>query len=197
MRRLLIVVSVLAGLIAAPVRAAESQEPNVPTIELRLTPFLVRPYRAPSMCALLAFPLAEHWWVGGGYELIQDYDAVLWTAKDTGHKPIVMSGIRAGSWYRGGASRRGTSWAAGGLVTYSNPVLSVSRKPAGLTGDTYMVDFGGDLSAGYVWDGFRLEAFATPAWSYGRIASPAIGKDERYSGFTYRIGVALAILVGS
>jgi hypothetical protein len=201
LRQLLLVVSVIAGLIAAPARADESNDPTshpttLPTIELRLTPVLIRPYRAPSLGAMLAFPLTEHWWIGGGYELIQDYDAVLWTAKDTGHKPIVMSGIHAGAWYRGGAARRGTSWAAGGLVTYANPVLGV-RKPEGLDGHTYVVDVGADLSLGHVWDGFRLEVFATPAWSYGNISSPAIDKNERYSGFTYRIGVALAILVGS
>jgi hypothetical protein len=47
----------------------------------------------------------------------------------------------------------------------------------------------------YHW--FRFEIFATPAWSYGQVASPAVHKTERYSAFTYRFGVAMAIVVGS
>ena len=43
----------------------------------------------------------------------------------------------------------------------------------------------------------RVEGFATPARSLGRVTSPAVHKEERYSAFTYRFGVALAILVGS
>jgi len=48
-----------------------------------------------------------------------------------------------------------------------------------------------------VWQSVRVEGFATPAWSLGRVTSPAVHKEERYSAFTYRFGVALAILVGS
>ena len=182
----------------APVAVvAQAAEAALPTIELRITPPLLRPYGTPSICPMLAFPLTEHAWVGGGYELVQDYDAVLWMSDLSGHKPIVMSGLRAGGWYRGGAVRQGTSWAAGGLLTFSNPALSLTRSPSELDNRTSMLDVAADLSGGHVWQGFRLEVFATPAWSYGRIASPAAGKDESYSGFTYRVGVALAILVGS
>jgi hypothetical protein len=39
--------------------------------------------------------------------------------------------------------------------------------------------------------------FATPAWSFGRIASTAVDRTETLSRFTYRVGVALAVLVGS
>ena len=33
--------------------------------------------------------------------------------------------------------------------------------------------------------------------SYGQVASPAVHKTERFSAFTYRFGVAMAIVVGS
>jgi hypothetical protein len=193
-RGLLIVATSVVVFAAAPALAGEG---NLPTIEIRLSPPFVRPYHAPGIGALLALPLTEHWWAGGGYELMQDYNAILWTAKDSGHKPIVMSGIRAGAWYRGGAARRGFSWSAGGLLTFANSVIPLAKSPAQLDGDTYIVDLGADLTVGHVWDGFRVEGFAIPAWSYGHISSTAIAKDDHYSAFTYRIGVALAILLGS
>jgi hypothetical protein len=167
------------------------------TIELRLTPPLVRPNDFPSLCPMVAFSLAEHLWAGAGYELIQDYDAILWTSENEGHKPIVMSGIRAGAWYRGGAARHTTSWAAGPLFTFANPAISLEHSPKTLDRGTSVIDFGVDFSFGHLWQRVRFEAFATPAWSLGRVTSPAVHKQERYSGFTYRIGVALAIGVGS
>jgi len=184
----------MVGFAAVPARAGES---NPSTIELRQTVPFARPYHAPSLCALFSLPLTEHWWAGGGYELIQDYDVILWTAKDTGHKPIVMSGLRAGAWYRGGTARRGFTWAAGGLLTFANTAFSLARSPAELDGDTYVVDLGGDFSVGHVWQGIRVEGFLTPAWSYGRVVSSAMAQDDRLSTFTYRFGVALAILLGS
>ena len=193
-RWLPIAATLVVGLVAARAQAVESSSP---TIELRLSPPFLRPYGLPSLCAMLALPLTAHGWVGAGYELIQDYDAILWTTQDVGYKPIVMSGIHAGAWYRGGAARQSMSWAAGGLITYSNSAISLSKSPAWLDSRTYIVDAGADVSIGHVWERFRFEAFATPAWSYGRVASTPIHTDQRYSSFTYRIGVALAILVGS
>jgi hypothetical protein len=108
-----------------------------------------------------------------------------------------MSGARAGAWYRGGYAHHGWTWAGGGILTYANRAISLARKPETLDNGTSIVDFGADFSIGHVWQSFRLEGFATPAWSYGRIASPIIHKEETYSAFTYRIGVALAIVVGS
>jgi hypothetical protein len=194
MRRLIIAALLVSGLVGVAPRRAEAAGM---TIELRHTPILVRPNGTPSLCPLLAFSLSEHIWAGAGYELIQDYDAILWTYENEGHKPIVMSGIRAGAWYRGGAAHRAFTWAAGPLFTFANPAISLAHSPGALDSGTSVVDFGADFSIGHVWQGFRLEGFATPAWSLGKVASPAIHKEERYSAFTYRIGVALAILVGS
>jgi hypothetical protein len=191
--RWLLAATLLVSIGAAPALAAETR----PTIEMRVTPPFVRPYRAPTLCMMLAFPVAPQWWLGAGYEFVQDYDAVLWTAKDTGHKPVVMSGIHAGGWYRGGAERQGLTWAAGGLVTFANSTFSLASSPDEIDAHTYVIDVGGDFSFGKVRDGFRFEVFATPAWSFGRIASTAIDESEGLSQFTYRFGVALAVLIGS
>jgi hypothetical protein len=151
----------------------------------------------PSICPMLALSLSEHWWVGAGYETLQDYDAILWTSETEGHKPIAMSGIHAGTWYRGGAHRNSMTYSVGGLLTFAHPVFSIDPKPAGINSDTSVVDFGVDLTWGHVWQTFRLEFFATPAWSYGQVSSPAVHKSERFSAFTYRVGVALAVRLGS
>ncbi len=194
MRRLIIATLLVSGLVGVAPRRSEATQMS---IELRLTPPLVRPYDFPSICPMLAFSLTEHVWAGAGYEWLQDYDAILWTSENEGHRPIEMSGIRAGAWYRGGAAHHAFTWAAGPLFTFANPAISLAHSPDALDSGTSVVDFGADFSVGHVWQGFRLEGFATPAWSIGRVASPAIHKEERYSAFTYRIGVALAILVGS
>jgi hypothetical protein len=89
------------------------------------------------------------------------------------------------------------SWAAGPLFTFANPAISLADPHKTLDSGTSVFDFGADFSIGHVRQAFRIEAFATPVWSYGRVTSPAIHKEERYSAFTYRFGVALAILVGS
>ena len=194
MRQLMIAGLLVSGLVGVAPRRAEATQV---TLDLRLTPPLVRPNHTPSLCPMLAFSLTEHLWVGAGYEPIQDYDTILWTSENEGHKPIVLSGIRAGAWYRGGATHHGMSWAAGPLFTFANTAISLEHSPGGIDSGTSVVDFGADFSIGHVWEGFRLEAFATPAWSLGRVTSPAIHKEERYSSFTYRFGVALAIFVGS
>ena len=194
MRCLILTALLVSGSVGIVPRRAEATQL---TIELRHTPILVRPNGTPSLCPLLAFSLTEHLWAGAGYELIQDYDAILWTSEIEGHKPIVMSGIRAGAWYRGGAAQHGMSWAAGGLFTFANPAISLVRSPDGIDSGTSVVDLGADFSIGRVWQSFRLEAFATPAWSLGRVTSPAVHREDRLSAFTYRFGVALAILVGS
>ncbi len=201
MRRLTLAVFLAAGLAGLAPRGVQAKQG---AIEMRLTPILVRPNGTPSLCPMLELQLGGHFWVGAGYELVQDYDAIYWKSELEGHKPIVMSGVRAGAWYRGGAAHYGMTWAAGPLLTLATPALSLVHSPDGLDahtngldGHTTIVDFGGDLTFGYVWDSFRIEAFATPAWSYGVIRSPAIWKEETYSAFTYRFGVNLAIVLGS
>jgi hypothetical protein len=194
MRRLLIATLLVSGLVGITPRRSEATQLS---IEMRLTPPFVRPNGFPSLCPMLALSLTGHLWAGAGYEALQDYDAILWTSKNVGHKPIVMSGLRAGAWYRGGAAHHGMSWAAGPLFTFANPAISNGHSPEGLDSGTSIFDFGADFSLGHVWQWFRLEAFATPAWSYGQVASPAVHKTERYSAFTYRFGLAMAIVVGS
>jgi hypothetical protein len=183
-----------AGLVAAAPRAAAA---GMPTIEMRVSPPWLRPNGTPGLGAIVALPLTEHLWLGGGYELIQDYDAILWYSELEGHKPIVMSGVRAGAWYRGGAVDQGMTWAAGGLVAFSSSVISLSRKPDKLDHGTFVVDVGPDLCFGNVRRGLRVELFATPAWSFGRVASTPIHSTETVSTFTYRVGVAFTILLGT
>jgi hypothetical protein len=166
------------------------------SIELRHTPMRLRPGDVPSLCPILALSLRERWWAGIGYELVQDYDAILWRSQYIGRKPIVMSGIRAGTWYRGGAVEYGATYSLGALFTFANRAFSLARGPKGLDNDTWVVDFGADFTFGYVWSRVRLGVFATPAWSYGRIVSPAVHKSERYSAFTYRVGLAFAVNFG-
>lgn len=180
--------AVTAALLVSPAaRAAQL------SIDMRLTPFVERPSDKASLGVLLGFAPGKHWWAGVGYELVQDYDAILWTSEYEGHKPVVMSGLRAGGWYRGGALREGLTYSAGGLLTFANRSFSVDPSPRQLDNATYVVDFGADFTFGRLWEIFRLELFATPTWSYGRIASPARHTDQRYRGFTYRIGLALAV----
>ena len=194
MRHLMFAALLIAGLVGiAPSRAEATQS----TLELRYTPILVRPNGTPSLCAMLAMSLTEHLWAGAGYELVQDYDAVLWTSESEGHKPILMSGIRAGAWYRGGAAQRAFTYSAGPLFTFANPAISLASPHKPLDSGTSVFDFGAYFSIGHVWQSVRIEGFATPAWSIGRVVSPAVHKVDQYSAFTYRIGVALAILLGS
>ena len=194
MRRLIIATLLVSGLVGITPRKSEATQLS---IEMRLTPPLVRPKDIPSLCPMLAVSLTEHLWAGVGYEWTQDYDAILWTSEYEGHKPIVMSGIRAGAWYRSETAYRAMSWAAGALFTFANPAISNGHSPRGLDSDTSVFDFGADFSIGRLWQWFRFEAFATPAWSYGQVASPAVHKTESYNAFTYRFGLALAFLVGS
>jgi hypothetical protein len=194
MRQLIIAALLISGLAEVAPRQAEATEI---AIEMRLTPPLVRPNDTPSLCPMLALSLTDRLWVGAGYESLQDYDAILWTSENEGHKPIVMSGIRAGAWYRGGAAHDAMSGAAGPLFTLANTAISLNHSPGALDSGTTIVDFGADFSIGHLWRIVRVEAFATPAWSLGRVVSPAVHKEERYSAFTYRFGVALAIRVGS
>jgi hypothetical protein len=195
-RRLAIAATVTcAGLFAMPAQADDTVHP---TIEMRITAAFTRPYDFPSLCPMLAFPLTRRLWIGGGYELIQDYDAIIWKSNDEGHTPVAMSGIRAGAWYRGGPAHEAMSFALGGLVTFSSPTVSLVRAPSELDSGSYAVDLAADFSIGHIWQGFRVEGFATPAWSWGRFSSTTLpDKQERLNAFTYRIGVALAIMIGS
>lgn len=190
----------LAGLLSPAIVTPRAEATQV-SIEMRITPpfdpVFRRPMDLPSICPMLALSLSDHWWVGAGYEALQDYDAILWTSETEGHKPIAMSGIHAGTWYRGGAIRDSMTYSVGGLLTFANPVFSIDPKPAGINNGTSVVDFGIDLTWGHVWRNFRVEFFATPAWSYGQASSPAVHKDEHFSAFTYRVGVALAFRLGS
>jgi len=174
---------------------AQAVEEMPASVEVRISPPFIRPVGAPSLCPMLAVPVASHWLVGGGYELVQDYEADVRTSNDTREGPMVMSGLRLGGWYRGGRAHHAVSFAVGGLVTLSHPSFSIAKTPAALDSGTYMFDFGPDLSVGYVWDSFRFEAFAIPAWSIGRISTPAMTKTERWSGFTPRVGLALAWVI--
>jgi len=166
------------------------------SFEVRQT-IRLRPTDLVRLGAMLALSLSDHWWAGVGYELIQDYDTVLWTAPYEGHKPVVMSGIRAGSWYRAGAVQHGMTYSIGGLLSVANAAYSPPRSPNEINNDTWVVDFGADFTLGYVWSKVRLGVFATPAWSYGRIVSPAVHTSERYNAFTYRLGLAFAIMFGN
>jgi hypothetical protein len=165
--------------------------------ELRHTPILVRPNHTPSLCPILALSPVEHWWIGAGYELVQDYDAILWKSDKEGHKPIVLSGLRLGSWYRGGDDQHGASVLVGTIVTVANSSFSLPASPTGITHDTFVVDLGLDLAVGHVWKTTLLSVFMTPAWSVGRIASPAVNRTETYNAITFRIGGALTFVFGS
>jgi hypothetical protein len=192
MRRLTIVLLVAAALVG--LRPGTAQATGL-ALELRHTPMRIRPMDLPSLCLMVSFSPTERLWIGVGYELIQDYDAIAWKSEYEGYKPIAMSGIRAGAWYRGGPAHWGFSWAIGPLFTYASPAISDGGKYLG--SDTYVLDLGGDASAGYVWGRVRLSGFGTPAWSLGRIVSPAVDSKERYSAFTWRVGLAFAVLFGS
>jgi hypothetical protein len=196
MRRKLRTTVLLGTLFSSAFAIPQAANATQVSFELRHTPMRIRPNDTPSLCPMLALSLSDHWWAGTGYELVQDYDAVLWTSQYVGHKPIVMSGIRAGTWYRGGPSRDGMAYSIGGLFTFASPALSPDRSPKGIDNGTWIVDFGADFTLGYVWTRVRLGVFATPAWSYGRVSSPAVQRSERYSAFTYRVGLAFAVALG-
>jgi hypothetical protein len=194
MRGSLTLALVVAGLAIVQARAARATQV---AFELRHTPMLVRPNHTPSLCPMLALSPIQHWWIGAGYELVQDYDAILWKSEREGHKPIVLSGLRLGSWYRGGDDHHGTSVLVGGIVTVANSTFSLPASPAGITRDTFIVDLGIDLAVGRIWKTTILSLFMTPAWSIGRIASPAVHRTETYNAITFRIGGALTFVFGS
>lgn len=149
----------------------------------------------------LALAVTEHVWVGAGYEIVQNHDATIWKSSNLGYKPIVLSAIRAGCWYRGGEQRHGVTYAIGPAVSYANAAISLGTSPSswtsGLDNGTYFVDSGPDMSIGVVGTRGRIEAFLTPAWSYGRVASPAISQVERLHTFAVRFGVAFSLIFGS
>jgi len=184
-----------AFLLVSASATAQAADKARASVEVRISPPFVRPVGAPSLCPMLAVPVADRWLVGGGYELVQDYEAEVRTSNDTYSGPMIMSGIRLGGWYRAGRARHAISFAIGGLVTLSHPSVSIVKSPAALDGGTYIFDIGLDLSVGYVWDRFRLEVVAIPAWSVGHISTPAMTSTQRWSGFTPRVGLALAWLI--
>jgi hypothetical protein len=191
MKRLIVAALVLAGLVGLhPRRAFATQL----VFELRHTPLLERPNHTPSLCPMLALTVSQHWWIGAGYELVQDYDAVLWKSSMEGHKPLIMSGLRAGTWYRGGDDRQGLTYSVGGILTFANPAFSLFRSPTGIDSGTSIVDFGADFTLGRIWDTFIFEFYVTPAWSYGQVASTAAQRTDSYSAFTYRFGGALVFM---
>jgi hypothetical protein len=190
---------VFAATVSLPLSLSRRAEAMQTSVEVRQT--LVQPKMTPDFVVMLtgtlALAFAEHWWAGAGYELLQHHDAILWTSETSGHKPIVLSALHAGCWYRGGETRHGLTYSIGALVTYANRAFSLSPSPNGLDNGTYFVDSGADMSIGYIGTRARLEVFMTPAWSYGRVASPAVAKDEPHSAFLLRMGVAFALVFGS
>jgi len=184
-----------ALLLVSAAATAQAADKARASVEVRISPPFVRPIGSPSLCPMLAVPVADHWLVGGGYELVQDYEAGVRTSNDTYVSPMVMSGLRLGGWYRSGRARHAISFAIGGLVTLSHPCFSIAKSPAELDGGSYIFDLGLDLAAGYVWERFRLEVFAIPAWSAGHISTPAMTSTQRWSGFTPRVGLALAWVI--
>jgi hypothetical protein len=194
MQRALILALALAGICTALPRTARATQV---ALELRHTPFVVRPNHTPSLCPMLALSPVRHWWIGAGYELVQDYDAILWKSDKEGHKPIVLSGLRLGSWYRGGQEHHGTTVLIGAIVTVANSAFSLPASPTGITHETFIVDLGIDLAVGRVWKTTVFSVFMTPAWSVGRIASPAVHRTESYNAITLRLGGALTFLFGS
>jgi len=130
MRRLIIATLLVSGLVGITPRRSEATQ-------LSIRDAAHATFRStndfPSLCPMLAF-LADRALVGrrGITELLQDYDAILWTRKTKDTKPIVMSGIRAGAWYRGKPVYDALSWAAGPLFTFANPAISNGHSPEGL-----------------------------------------------------------------
>jgi hypothetical protein len=185
MRRLAILFALCLGGFSSPARADEGARTSV---ELRVSLPFVRPLGAPSVCPMLAVRVADRWLVGGGYELVQDYDATIRIASDVSGSPVWMSGIRLGGWYRGGAVRDGFSYTLGALVTFSAPSVSVIKVAPKLDNDTYMFDFGLDVSAGHVWQNLRLGAFFLPAWRFGRFSTNE--QSQKWNGFTPRFGLS-------
>ncbi len=181
---------VALGIVAFTGTSVRAEGPRT-TLELRISAPFVRTLRAPSLCPMVTVPLAGRWYVGGGYELLQDYDVDVQTSEDTGVGDMVMSGIRAGAWYRGGVDRRGVWFAGGVVVTGSHPYMSMVRVPGELDAGAYAVDLGVDISAGYTWDQFRLALFALPAWSFGQTSSTAQPVDRRFDELNLRVGVGL------
>jgi hypothetical protein len=194
--RLSIGMVALLGLTLGPSRPAQATQ-----ISLELRHTLVQTKMTPEVLVALtgtaALAVTEHFWVGGGYELIQNHEGILWKTDKRGETPITLSAIRAGFWYRNGEGPPGLTYAVGPLVTYANRAFAFSPSPQGLDNDTYFVDFGADMSFGYLGRRARIEAFITPAWSLGRVVSPAVDKEEHHSAFVVRMGLAFALMFGS
>jgi hypothetical protein len=144
---------------------------------------------------MVAIPLARNILLGAGYELIQFYDESVRMSEDEMGSPLLLSGLRVSAWYRGGAIAQGPSYAVGPSVTFSHPSFSLVKSPKRLDGGTYAFDLGMDLSLGYVWDTFRLEAVLLPAWSFGRTSTAGYQGGSRFSGPTQRIAISLAWLL--
>jgi hypothetical protein len=191
-------VLVVVLLSSMPLLSRPAQATEV-SLDLRQT--LVQPKSTPESVVFptltLALAIGEHVWVGAGYEMAQNHDAVFFRSELSGERPISLSAIRVGCWYRGGERRYGLTYAIGPLVTYANTAISLGTSPSGVGNDTYFVDAGADMSIGYVGRRGRVEAFMAPARSYGRVVSPAAGKTEHPSAFVARIGVAFTLLLGS
>jgi hypothetical protein len=132
--------------------------------------------------------------------MVQNHDAILWKADHSGVRPISLSAIRVGCWYRGGEKRHGLTLAMGPLVSYGNSAISLGTSPDsyyGFGSDSYFINTGVDMSIGYVGRHGRVEVFMTPSWVYGRVVSPAAGKSENHSAIEARIGVSFTLLLGS
>lgn len=175
--------------------STHAEEGHRASIELRVRPPVIRQLGTPSLCPMLAIPLSTNILLGGGYELIQYYDETVRISNDELGSPLLLSGLRLAAWYRGGATKHGMSYSAGPNLTFSHPSISLVKSPKNLDAGTYAFDVGMDLSLGYVWDTFRLEAAILPAWSFGRITTAGYGGEVRFSGPTVRIALGLAWLL--
>lgn len=189
----------VAFLCVFPLRRAQATE-----VALDLRQTLVQNKSTPESVIFptltFAVTVSEHVSVGAGYEMVQNHDAILWKSDSSGKKPISLSAIRVGCWYRGGEKRHGLTLAAGPIVSFANAAISLDTSPTAYDGfgsDSYFVNTGVDMSIGYVGRHGRVEVFMTPSWVYGRVVSPAVGRPQTLNAVEARIGVSFTLLLGS
>jgi hypothetical protein len=184
---------------AIPSRPAQATE-----ISLDLRQTLLQAKSTPESVIFptltLGVTVSEHIAVGAGYEVFQNHDATFWDSAHSGMRPISLSAIRVGCWYRDGEIRHGLTLAIGPIISYANSAISRDTSPSYIDGfgsDSYFINTGVDMSIGYVGRRGRVELFMTPSWVYGRVVSPAVGRSENHSGIEARIGVSFALLLGT
>lgn len=189
----------VALLCALPSRPAQATEV---ALDLRQTLLQTksRPESVIFPTLTVGVTVSERLSVGVGYEMIQNHDAIFWKTDHSGMKPLSLSAIRVGCWYRGGENRHGLTLAMGPIVSFANSTISLDTSPTareGFGSDSYFINTGVDMSIGYVGRHGRVEVFMTPSWVYGRVVSPAVGKSETHSAIEASIGVSFTLLLGS